>query len=257
MKLVNFLKTRSVLVLIILGTAVFLVVATFVQTSIGGRNDIPTAQEAGRDFGLIVQSETLMSLSYIAGASLELPSSMVRTTVEQNLKGIISQNQKLASDFGAYSNMSDEEIMYAAANDRNSGNGIFSNFSTEDMKGLGRHPQAFIQESQRVFQVMAKASQSLMDIYDSRIDRVMENFGMSADEVFDLARENKVNLFAYPENFLQIMVELGLNWTEADRQAPGVNLDSDYLDEIHQDSFQFFNPLVDSMGSFFNACTQC
>jgi hypothetical protein len=101
----------------------------------------------------------------------------------------------------------------------------------------------------------------------------MQKFGMSADEVFDLARETKTNLFAYPESFAVTIYHLGLNWKEFDYQAVGVNFDWDYLRakadlgdnyslnthliSLSDESSGYFDALIDSLGSFFNACTKC
>jgi hypothetical protein len=253
MKVVNFLKSYKWQIVLIVGLAGLLLIVHLVRQK--GESD--AAQVAGQNFALRIELETLTSFYYVAGTSTQMNAELARTTAEQNLEAVISQNSSKAADFGRYVNMSDDQIKTAAHDQLVSGTGIFATMTNEEQVRMRGDPQAFVQESADISKLMANAAGSLMDMYDNRVDRLTENFDMSANEVFDLARENKVNLFAYPRNFIEIMVELGLNWTESDRQAPGVNLDSDYLEELSRDSSGYFDALVDSLGSFFNACNQC
>jgi hypothetical protein len=253
MKVFPLLKSYKWLIVFIVGLAGLLLIVHLVRQ----KGETDAAQVAGQNLALRVELETLTSFYYVAGTSMQLNAELARTTAEQNLKAIISQNSSKAADFGQYINQSDEQIKTAAHDQLVSGTGIFATMTSEETKRMRGDPQAFVQESADTFKLMANAAQSLMDVYDNRVYRLTENLGMSANEVFDLARENKVNLFAHPENFLQIMVDLGLDWTESDRQAPGVNLDSKYLQELSRDSSGYFDALIDSLGSFFNACKQC
>ncbi len=253
MKVFPLLKSYKWLIVFIVGLAGLLLIVHLVRQ----KGETDAAQVAGQNLALRIELETLTSLSYIGGTSTQMNAASARMTAEQNLDEIISQNSSKAADFGQYINQSDEQIKTAAHDQLVSGTGIFATMTSEETKRMRGDPQAFVQESADTSKVMANAARSLMDMYDNRVDRLTENLGVSFDEVFDLARETKVNLFAYPENFLQIMVDLGLDWTESDRQAPGVNLDSKYLDELSRDSSGYFDALIDSLGSFFNACKQC
>jgi hypothetical protein len=263
----KFLKALSVPVLLILGFAVFILIATFVKSAINDQSDIPAAREAGRNLGLIFQGETLTSLSSTGGISMQMTPGNARKTMEEFLGEIINDSDGFVLSVGQNSNTASGESKFELADSESliseivrgssEQTGVFAKVPYYQYEIALEHPRDFVSDAAEEFQFMSNTSQTLRNMYDSRMNWLTENFGMSANEVFDLARENKVNLFAYPENFLEIMVELGLDWTELDRQAAGVNFDSDYLNELSHDSSGYFDELTDGLGSFFNACTQC
>ena len=256
MKKSDFLKKYIGPIVLVVGFLLLLLTISLFKAASHGE-DKGEARNAGQNSALNFQRETLTELSYLGGQSMQMSPELALQYLGQGLQELIEENKNFASQYGAYSNSSKDEILATAQYQQNTGQGIFSALSEADAKGLRKDPQEFIASGVRESEMMRTAAQELLTMYDNRVDRLTENLGMSANEVFDLARETKVNLFAHPENFLQIMVDLGLDWTESDRQAPGVNLDSKYLEELSRDSSGYFDALIDSLGSFFNACKQC
>ena len=256
MKKSDFLKKYIGPMVLVVGFLWLLLTISLVKAVSKGE-DKEVARNAGLNSTLNFQRETLTKLSFLGGISIQMSPEMARQDLGQSLQELIEENTNFAAQYGAFSDSSDDEIRDTADTQMTTGIGLFANLSSEYRQSLANYPQLFIASSVRASEIMRAAAQELLTMYDNRVERLTQKFGMSADEVFDLARENRVNLFAYPGNFIEIMVELGLNWTESDRQAPGVNLESDYLEELSRDSSGYFDALVDSLGSFFNACKQC
>jgi hypothetical protein len=231
--------------------------AAFLFKSSATEKDRKTAQSGAHRYALIVQRNTLTSLSDSGGASTRTDSSEARKKMADFLLTSEEENRRIARTFGEYALGDSQTLKDAIEHGYTDNLGPFVGIESAEYNDALEDPSEFASVLSVRFQFMGIAAQTLFDMHVNRIDVMTEKSGMSADEVFELARENRVNLFADPENFLQIMVDLGLDWTDSDRQAPGVNLDSKYLEELSRDSSGYFDALIDSLGSFFNACKQC
>jgi hypothetical protein len=272
MKKSDFLKKYIGPIVLVVGFLWLLLTISLVKAVSKGE-DKGVARNAGKNSTLNFQRETLTELSYLGGQSIQMSPEMARQDLGQSLQELIEENTNFAAQYSVFSDSSDDEIRDAAGTQEQTGIGLFANLSSEYSQSLANYPQLFIASSVRASEIMRATAQELLTMYDNRVERLMQKFGMSADEVFDLARENKVNLFASPDSFLEIIVKLGFDWTELDQQAAGVNFDWDYLRakadlgdnyslnthliSLSDESSGYFDALIDSLGSFFNACTKC
>jgi hypothetical protein len=172
------------------------------------KEDVRLARDAGRNLALNIQSEMLGGVSSAMATSTQMVSGMARTTAEQNLKAIISQNSSKAADFGQYVNQSDEQIRGAVDAQTLSGTGIFATMTSEERQRLRGDPQAFVKESADTFKLMANAAQSTFDIYDSRMGQYTEAFGMDSNQIFELARQSGLNLMDATVDFNSSITQL-------------------------------------------------
>jgi hypothetical protein len=277
MKKPNFLKKYIGPIVLVVGFLWLLLTISLVKAVSKGE-DKGVARNAGQNSTLNFQRETLTELSYLGGISIQMSPEMARQDLGQSLQELIEENTNFAAQYDAFSESSDDEINDAAFTQVTAGIGIFADLSSEYRQSLANYPQLFIASGVRASEIMRAAAQELLTMYDNRVERLMQKSGMSADEVFDLARETKTNLFAYPDSFAVTIDQLGLNWKEFDSQAAGVNFDWDYLRakadlakadlddnyslgshliSLSDESSGYFDALIDSLGSFFNACTKC
>jgi hypothetical protein len=277
MKKPDFLKKYIGPIVLVVGILLLLLIISLFKSS-AAEQDRKTAQNGAERYALVVQRETLTSLSYTGGASTQMDSSTAQEKMTDFLLTSEDENRKIAQKFAEYAAGDSETAREAMQRGYSFNEGAFAGIDLEVLQEAGRNPSEFASNLSGRFQFMGKATQSLMDMYNNRIERLTENSGMSADEVFDLARETKVNLFDNPNYFNFTIEQLGLNLKEFDYQAAGVNLDWDYLgaksdlgltdegetyylknylDSLPRENSDYFNALLDSLGSFFNACTKC
>jgi hypothetical protein len=272
MKKPDFLKRYIGPIVLVVGILLLLLIISLFKSS-DAEQDRNTAQNGADRYALIVPRETLTSLSYTGGASTEMDSSTARERITDFLLSSEEESRKIARMFGEYALGDSQTLKDAIERGYSENQGAFVGIDAAEYFDALEDPSEFASVLSGRFQFTGKAAQSLMDMYNNRIQRLTESSGMSADEVFDLARKTKTNLFAWPENFTVTIEKLGLNLKEFNYQAAGVNLDWDYLgaktdlgdtynlriylDSLPRENSDYFNALVDSLGSFFNACNQC
>jgi hypothetical protein len=268
MKKSDFLKKYIGPIVLVVGFLLLVLTISLFKSS-AAKQDRKTAQNGADRYALIVQRETLTTLSYTGGASTQMDSSTAQEKMTDFLLTSEEENQKFAQKLAEYASGDSQTLKDAMHQGYSENQGAFAGMDFQEFYDALEDPSEFASILSGRFQFMAKAAQSLMDMYNNRIERLTENSGMSANEVFDLARETKTNLFTWPENFTVTIEQLGLNWKEFDYQAPGVILDWDYLgakiDEgetdylrnylysLPRENSDYFIALVDSLGSFFNA----
>ena len=80
---------------------------------------------------------------------------------------------------------------------------------------------------------------------------------MSSTEIFELARQSNTNLFSQTNDFYGVVTDLGLDATGLNNLEVGLNLGEGPLDDVAGDNSKSFDVLINSLGSFFNACTGC
>jgi hypothetical protein len=272
MKKPDFLKKYIGPIVLVVGILLLVLTISLFKSS-AAKQDRKTAQNGADRYALIVQRETLTTLAYTGGASTQMDSSTAQEKMTDFLLTSEEENQKFAQKLAEYASGDSQTLKDAMQQGYSFNEGSFAGMDSQEFNDALEDPSEFASILSGRFQFMGKAAQSLMDMYNNRIERLTENSGMSANEVFDLARETKTNLFAWPDNFAVTIGQLGLNWKEFDYQAAGVNLDWDYLgaktdlgdtyylaiylDSLPRENSDYFNALVDSLGTFFNACERC
>jgi hypothetical protein len=264
MKLVNFLKTRAKPILIVLGTTVFLIVAIFINTTKADRRDIAAAQDAGRNAFLAVQLEMLTELSYVGGTTVRMTPEIARQTMEESLQSIVDKNNayisELQTDISNASMDGGERALKQKIYDNyTSASGIYGSMDQAQYEDALKKPKAAAEEMMGAFSRVATELQLLMDLYKHRMDWLTSNSEMSSTEIFELARQSKVNIFKplFPTfDFINVLESLGLDTTGL-RNLEEVRKIFGKLDVLVGDNPTTFYALIDSLGSFFNACKQC
>ena len=261
MKIVNFLKAFVTPILIALGTAVVLIVGLFIQSTMADRRDIPAAQEAGQNVSLTIQLEMLTTLSYDGGASAQMTPEIARQTMEENLQSIIDANNgyvsELRTDIDAASANGSEALGRKIDDQSANAYGIYGSMDQSQYEAAMKKSTTFVEEMMHEFTRAATESQSLMDMYKSRMDWLTSNSEMSSTEIFELARQSNTNLFIQTNHFYGVVTDLGLDATGLNNLEVGLNLGEGPLDDVAGDNSKSFEVLINSLGSFFNACNQC
>jgi hypothetical protein len=266
MKLVNFLKTRAKPILIVLGITFFLIAAIFINTTMADRRDIAAAQDAGRNAFLAVQNEMLTQLSYVGGTTVRMTPEIARQTMEESLQSIVDTNNADVSELqtdinNASMDGGERALKQKIMANYESASGIYGSMDQAQYEDALKKPKAAAEDMMHEFTRAATDSQSLMDMYKSRMDWLTSNSEMSSTEIFELARQSKANLFnlLFPTfDFMIVLENLGLD-TRGLRNLEQVrNLKREGpLDDVAGDDFKSVKVLIDSLGSFFNACTKC
>jgi hypothetical protein len=239
---------------------VILIATLAVNGAIQNRAKECEAQLQGRNLAVVYEQQLLNALSSYGGSTRSTSADEAFSALGLRLENLIAEVETMTREAERYISMPNGELRLAFDAQRTSGQGPFASMSYEKLLVASRNPMEFVSAYRDHLAMFSQSASLILTQFELRFAWLTENLDMEPGEIFDLARQKQVNLFAYPRSFATVVAELGFDGIFSSYSLQDWELfqtfDSRYISDADFDS-QTWDVLVDSLGSFFDSCEFC
>lgn len=153
------------------------------------------ARAAGAAMASNVTSGLLSGVNSAVGASRSGGASQTRAVVRDQLTGLVKTQSGIVSHLDTIINTGNED---AIRNEMQRGysfnEGAFAGIDLQQLEDAGKKPIATAQKYRDEMLKQLTASETVSKVYDARMKQYEQLFGMTADQVFELAQTTGLNL---------------------------------------------------------------